>query len=361
LLPQLLDEEETRVHLLIRARSQQHLQQRVEQLLSYLELDAESVQDRLSASAGDVSQPGLGLDAKAHDRLTGELTHIIHAAGNVKLSQTMEEARHNALEPARQMVLFAQACRDGGKLRKLEFVTTVGVAGSTPGLVEERRFTEPRKFRNTYEAAKAETEEFLFQKIPDLPITIHRPSMVVGDSRSGKIIHYQVFYYLAELLVGLHTRGVVPRFGGVRLDIVPADYVARVLQLSAGREDAAGKILHLCSGPGRARLLDELALDLRAIFQDHGERLPRLRRVSPRTIRRLLPLLQRVVAEQNRRALRMLPFFLDYVNDEQVFDNSATEAFFASAGLKVPQVDAYLDTIVAPFLDWRKNHAATAR
>ncbi len=361
LLPLLLNEGGTRVCLLIRAGSAQHLRERVDGVLSYLEMNPGSGDDRLLAFRGDVGKSRLGLDKDDYDRLSGEITHIIHAAGNVKLNQTMEEARRSAVEPARQIVQFARACQHAGNLRKLEFVSTVGVAGSTQGLVPEHPFTEPRRFRNTYEAAKAEAEEFLYGQMQDLPVTIHRPSMVVGDSQSGKTIHYQVFYYLTEFLVGLTTRGVVPRLGKVRLDIIPADHVARALHISMTRSDAAGKIFHLCSGPDHACLLDELRLRLRGIFRRHDEWLPHLYTVSPPMMRRLLPLLKWVVSEDNRRALRMLPYFLDYVDDEQIFDNSVSRAFFAPSGLEVPQVDTYLEKIVASFLGWRKAGTVAAQ
>ena len=78
---------------------------------------------------------------------------------------------------------------------------------------------------------------YLFKEISaGLPATVHRPSMVVGDLRTGKVIHFQVFYYLAEFFSGLKTWGVVPRTAGIRLDIIPSDYVARGLHLSSSRQ-----------------------------------------------------------------------------------------------------------------------------
>ena len=55
---------------------------------------------------------------------------------------------------------------------------------------------------------------------------------VVGDTINGRIIHFQVFYHLCEFLSGRRTLGLAPGFGGARLDIVPADYVAQVIALS---------------------------------------------------------------------------------------------------------------------------------
>ena len=92
------------------------------------------------------------------------------------------------------------------------------------GLIREVPLAEPRQFHNTYEAAKAEAESFVWERLSGgLPGTIHRPSMIVGDSKTGKNIRFQVFYYLADFLAGLRTLGVVPDTRDVvRLDTTRA-------------------------------------------------------------------------------------------------------------------------------------------
>ena len=130
------------------------------------------------------------------------------------------------MDSARGIVSFSDACAQHGAFEKLEFISTVGVAGNMSGTVPERAFGEARTFRNSYEEAKAEAETLLLQQIErGLPATIHRPSMVVGDSRDGTIIQFQVFYYLCEFLSGRRTVGVVPETHDIRLDVVPVDYV----------------------------------------------------------------------------------------------------------------------------------------
>ena len=49
------------------------------------------------------------------------------------------------------------------------------------------------------EAAKAEAERAVWSEGAGLPITVHRPSMVVGEAQNGRVIHFQVFYHLCEL------------------------------------------------------------------------------------------------------------------------------------------------------------------
>jgi thioester reductase-like protein len=353
LVPLFLREEGTAVRLLLRADSEDHLRERLEGLCRFWELDPHDagVRSRLEALRGDVSASLLGLEPGVYRRLAGEVTHLIHAAGNVKLNQPLIEARRSAVDSLREVVGLARAGLEAGSLAKLDYVSTVGVAGRTRGLVREAPFREPHPFHNTYEAAKAEAEATLLDEMgAGLPATIHRPSMVVGDSQTGKVIHFQVFYYLSEFFAGRKTWGVVPTTGGVRLDIIPADYVARALHLASGRADAVGRLFHLCSGPDHALGLSDLAERVRALFRRAGVPVPRLRSVSPRWLRLLLPVVSRLAPPGPRRALQSLPFFLAYLDEEQLFDNTQTRAFFAPRGLDVPPVEGYLEKVVGYYV-----------
>jgi nucleoside-diphosphate-sugar epimerase len=336
----------------------------VRSLLAFWELAPAdpTMSGRLEAFGGDVSQPRLGLEEAAYKQLSGEVTNIIHSAGNVKLNQSMEDARRSAVDSTRHILALADACREHGRLRKLEFVSTVGVAGRWQGVVPERPLREPREFHNTYEAAKAEAEELLLEEMArGLPATVHRPSMVVGDSRTGKIIHFQVFYYLCEFLSGKRTFGIVPDAGDVRLDIIPVDYVASAIQISSRREDTAGRILHLCSGPSHAPRITDLAEQLRKRFTAYGARLARLRKVPPGWIRGLLPAITRVAPRSARRALESLPFFLAYLDEQQLFDNTRTQAFLAVEGVAIPRVEEYLDAILRYYWTHRPQSGAKPR
>lgn len=361
LTPLFLQEPGTAVRLIVRASSPEHARQRLGKLLAFWDRDAPDplLGERIEAVPGDVSLPRLGLSAQDHARLCAEATHLIHAAGDVKLNQSLEHARKTAVDSARYVIDFTQECRRHGQFRKLEFLSTVGVAGRTCGLIPETPLTHPRSFHNTYEAAKAEAESLLLDQIHGgLPATIHRPSMVVGDSQTGKIIRFQVFYHLCEFFVGRKTWGVTPETGDVRLDIIPVDFVAQAIHIASRREDTAGRILHLCSGPQHAWPIARLTERLREIFADHGEPLPRLYRLSPRLMRRLIPLVSPLVSEKRRRVLQGLPYFLDYLEENQVFDNAQSQKLFNEEGLVIPAVEDYLQ----PLIDYyRRGKAAQGK
>jgi thioester reductase-like protein len=360
LVPLFLQEDNGNVCLILRASSAAHLKERFEALLSFWGYSTDSpVAQRLQVLAGDVTQPLLGLEHSEYRSLASRVSHVIHAAGNVKLNQTLEEARNDAVRSTNQVIGFAQACRAHGQFRKLEFVSTVGVAGRHPGLVREQPVTARRTFHNTYEQAKAEAEDCVLQEISKgLPATIHRPSMVVGDSRTGKIMHFQVFYHLSEFCSGTKTWGFVPDTGDFRLDIIPADYVAAALYLSSGTQESVGQIFNLCSGPLVAMPLIEMTHQIRQMLKENGKRVTTLRSVHPKWFRRALPLACMLAPRKMRRSLQGLPYFLDYLEERQTFDNVNAQAFFSKRGLSVPRIERYLDKVLQNYWHTTKTLSA---
>lgn len=196
LVPVLLREPQARLTLLLRAASADEVNTRLQSLCRFWQpsIVDTSWRERLRALRGDVTLPDFGPAAADYRQLAGECTHIIHSAGNVRMNLPIEQARRSSVDSTRHIVALAHAC---ARLEKVEFVSTVGVGGRTSGTVPEEWLSSARSFHNTYEQAKAEAEDIVRVEVEGgLPLTVHRPSMVVGDSSSGRIIHFQVFYHL---------------------------------------------------------------------------------------------------------------------------------------------------------------------
>lgn len=362
LVPCFTEEPETQLTLLVRAKDDAHLRERAGELHAFWDLDSaspehESVLSRIAFLRGDVGEPRLGMDEDVWKALAEDLTHIIHAAGNVKLNHPLEEARHHAVDSLKEIVALAQAARSNGRLEKLDYTSTVGVCGRMPGLIPERPLTEPRKYHNTYEQAKAEAEEYLLAEMEEgLPATIHRPSMVVGDSQTGRVLHFQVFYYLSEFFAGKLTRGMLPALGNATLDLIPVDYVARAIYLASKRKDAVGRILHLCSGPKHALRLADLAPRLRAFYASHKEVRAPLSEASRSSFLKKVTAFATGAPKAMQRALKTLPYFVAYLEDEQTFDCAKTQAFFGDA-LTIPDPESYLEVILKYFQENKKRPA----
>lgn len=206
-------------------------------------------------------------------------------------------------------------------------------------------------FHNTYEAAKAEAERVLWTEGSGLPLTVHRPSMVVGESTTGRVVHFQVFYHLCEFLSGDRTFGIMPDLGSTRLDIIPVDWVASAIRWASEHPETSGRILHLCSGLDGALPLSTLQQTVRSAWQARGRRLPSLRRVNRKLLEHLVPVIGALTGPQARRALRALPPVLAYLAEDQAFTNTQSARMLADAGLPVPEVADYLDVVLRYYLN----------
>jgi thioester reductase-like protein len=344
LVPLLLGNEDTQARLLIRAKSRQDLAARMEKLFAFWKYPpASDRRQRIKAYAGDVCQPFLGMNPAEYRELAGECSHIIHSAGNVRMNLSLEEARRFSVGSARNIVAFGQACQSDGELQKLEFISTVGVAGRMKGLVPESWITESRSFHNSYEEAKAEAEDYIRNQVEKgLPATVHRPSMVVGDSRTGEIIHFQVFYHLCRFLSGRRTFGILPEVGDACLDIVPVDYVARAIIWSSNEQSVIGKIFHLCSGPDHSIPVKELGKQVRSVFKAYGYSLPISKTIPLWIFDTCLPLIGLVVSKEVKHAIKALPYFLEYLAEAQSFANRNTSEILELAGIRIPVIEEYL-------------------
>jgi thioester reductase-like protein len=360
LVPRLLADESTSLTLLLRARDDAELRTRLARMLAYWGLQSgERSALRIRPLLGDMTLPRFGLDEAGFSALAAETTHVIHSAASVKLNMSVDEARATAVTPTRTVLELGRRAQRSGTLRKIELVSTVGVWGRTPGLMPERPLPEVSDFHNTYEAAKAEAERVVWSEGAGLPITVHRPSMVVGESGTGRVIHFQVFYHLCEFLSGVRTFGVMPRLGHTRLDTVPVDWVADAICWASAHQPTVGRIFHLCSGAREAITLPRLQERVRQAWKEAGRSLPRLRMVDRYWLERLVPLIGTLAGARARRALRGLPPVLAYLAEDQGFGNTDSAATFTGAGLPLPPVESYLGPVLGYYLARQATRAAS--
>jgi thioester reductase-like protein len=355
----LLQDPDAEIWLLIRASDEPALAARVDALFRFWSLgDGEAdARRRIHALRGDATSHRFGLQTAEYEALLLCITNVVHAAGAVRMNLPIEEARRSAVGSAQQVIDFARALQQAGRLQKVEFVSTVGVGGRTR-IVHEDWIDAPREFHNTYEQSKAEAEQLMREQAArGLPLTVHRPSMVVGDSRSGRIMHFQVFYHLCEFLSGRRTRGLYPPLHHQTLDIVPADYVARVIAWSAARADMAGRVLHECVGSEAALPLTALREHVRMRLRHRGQRLQPVVTLPANLFTRLLSVVGRFLDEGSRRAISTLPVFLDYLASNQQFENGRTLAALASSDARftAPDWRDYLDRVLDVYLDSRRR------
>lgn len=359
IVPALLSQTDAEILLLLRP-GERGVSERLETLsrfwrTHYPEVDSHALAARVRACAGNISDPELGLEPELTRRLRAHCTHIIHCAASVRMNLPLELARQSAVAPVAEVLRLAESLSG---LHKIDFVSTVGVGGRRSGPLPETWLdAPPRHFHNTYEAAKYEAESLVRQAVAEgVPATVHRPSMVIGDSRHGAVIHFQIFYFLCDFLSGRRTAGFYPALGAATLDTIPNDSVANAIVAAAGDASTVGRVLHLCAGPSRALELRELRALVRSRFRAAGRLPPFLPNqevpvgVFMACLRAVAPLLPRAA----RRGIGTLPIYLDYLAGRQVFENTVSARWMATQNLSLPPVSASIERA----LDFYLGHQA---
>ena len=343
LVPVLVKDAGAGARLLVRARDLRELAEKKARLFSLW--GAAVPADRVQFLIGDATQERLGLSEEDFRAIAADTTHVVHAAASVKLNGTLAEARVSAVQATREAVRLARACPG---LQKMEYVSTVGVGGRRAEPLPETRVGGVRSFRNTYEEAKAEAEALVLKEIENgLPASIHRPSMIIGASDTGRIAAFQVFYHLLEFLSGRRTAGFLPDMAGRKLDTIPVDFAARAIAASAMDRSAAGRIFHLCSGPSDSLTLGEIAQRYRCFLRERGDTVPSLRRAPGALFQALanaagvLPAPARL-----RRQLRTVPYFLDYLEGNLDFRNEESDRYFLRRSVARPAPANHLERVL---------------
>jgi len=296
-----------------------------------------SARSRVDVYSGDVGEDRCGLDAAQYERLTAGTTRVIHSAATVRFDHSLDEARRINVEGTRRVLDFAAGM---SQLRSLAYVGTAYVAGERTGLVRESELAVGQSYRNTYEQTKAEAEALVRSRLGTLPGVILRPSIIVGDSRTGVTSSFKMMYWPLKIYARRLWR-TVPGFPDAVLDIVPVDFVAAAVSRLLFDEAAIGATVHLCAGPRGSATIQQVARRAAEYFQ-----VAEPRYVNPKLFfAALRPLLFLLLWGPKRRVLRDGRAYRDYFAMRMQFDTTNAERLLEAAGLRPPPVLDYLDRL----------------
>jgi long-chain acyl-CoA synthetase len=245
-LARLLERDGVEVICLVRAPSAEAAQGRLKDVYARLYDEPPPAVSRVSAIAGDISVEGLGLDVGERDELLARVTSIVHCAALISFDLPLETARQTNSAGAVRMLALARAIADRGRLRRFVHVSTAYVAGRYHGHFREADLDLGQGFRNTYEQSKFDGERAIAGAASELPIVVARPSIVVGDSKSGWTPVFNVIYWpLRAFSRGLLDEVPVDPLGVA--DIVSIDYVGAALMALLEADTVEGTV-HLVAG-----------------------------------------------------------------------------------------------------------------
>jgi len=291
------------------------------------------VRSRVRVLRGDVVAPDLGLVDEDLERVLRETTDIYHLASIYHLGVAKNRAEEVNIQGTRHVLDIARRC---DRLERLNHYSTAFVAGDRAGVILEGELETGQKFRNTFERTKFTAELEIRRAMHDLPISVYRPSMLVGDSETGEIDALDGPYFFFQLIVNNPTRLPVPLPSAAMhpLNVVPVDYVTRAMHAISIGENNVGRTFHLVDpNPISAR-------DAFRMIAEHAERSAPRGRMPHWLAQRLLAL------PPVERLTRQGRAFLHELDSLTIFNSMNTMAALRHTGIIAPPFPTYVDRLV---------------
>jgi len=283
---------------------------------------------------GDVAKMDLGLSGPEIEALTKNVSHVFHLAAVQYLGIGESEAYRVNVGGTRNMLMLA---REMEQLKRFVHFSSCYVSGDRIGVITEDELDLGQTFRNSYERTKFEAERLVRTYVDSLPITILRPSIVVGHSETGENDRFDGIYGMGILVVTspISIPLPLPGDGVAPLNVVPVDFVTKAALKLATMRETEGKTFHLVDpNPLSSRHVYEL------IATKVGKRIPRVR-ISYGLTRRLLrmPLIEKFSRTPAQA--------LDYLNHLAIYNCSNTLTYLEGTGILCPRIDTYVDRLMS--------------
>jgi len=313
----LLEQHDSALNVLVRGRDSHEAEVR---LWNALQLHMpfprfqENLLTKIRVFRGDLTSPHLGLERDDYDRLVHTTDSIIHCAAS--LNRKSEKSCLNVnLRGTLEVLQLARSSHYYHGLQRFSFVSTVAVAGkrSREVVTEDRSIEWDRSDYDPYARTKKFCEHMVRELLPDVPLTIFRPSIVLGDSRHPETTQFDMvrsFVFLAGL-------PVLPFRPQDKIDIVNVDFVADAIALLHIKANPRHDTYHLSSGNDSQTFREITA----ALAAAQGKREPAFMPILQGAFGSIVNMLS------NRRGsvgygAALMKVFLPYLTWNTVFDNT---------------------------------------
>jgi len=296
------------------------------------QLSGKSISD-FQIVEGDISERGLALTGTDLELVEQQTTRMFHLAAVYDLAVPEALALRVNAGGTRNVVELARSIPH---LRQFHHVSTCYVAGKREGVILESELQHDAGYRNYYEESKYLAEIEVEKAKNELPVTIHRPAVVCGDSQTGETGKYDGVYYLIHYLLRWPRMLSLINIGNhdVSLNLVPVDFVVEAMAALAFDERAIGKTLQLA---------DPSPLTTNQLFNAIAKSIDRHRSriTAPMTWVRFILMLP------PSPGITGLPHHaVPYFFVKQLYDSSQAQQLLAAHGIHCPPFESYVDRIV---------------
>jgi thioester reductase-like protein len=301
---------------------------------------------------GDITSRGFGLETQEYRRLCNEVDEVFHCAAVTHFEmQGADEHMDVNVRGTENMLQFANS----GKQKRFHYISTAYVAGKQNGIVFENRMVNEPLFNNEYERSKFVAEQLVteYAKCNDIPYTIYRPGIIVGDSKTGATCNFDNLYIFAKVLFNIKNSFVkykskdlndntirVPGDPDALINLVPIDYVADAIVAILEMRESIGKIYHITNpNPPRLSELRDLVMPFLEIKGMRVKIDRELEKQSLSTVEKLF--------------LRQTRSYYSYLFSTLQFDDSNTQQLLKGTGIICP---ALTKELVRTLIDFAVSH-----
>lgn len=350
---------DARMILLVRGISVSEAWHRLVSVLASVapEIDFAELTQRMKIVCGDITQTHLGLPNTEWQKLASQITHLIHSAASTKFNLPLDLARQINLVGTQNVMALAREASKLGNFQRAAYISTAFVCGDSVGIIEEKEIIERPAFSNSYEQSKWEAEKLVRSLLPELPLIIIRPSVVVGNSCTGRTAAFNVMYIPLRFIYN-GTLTILPCDADTQLDIVPVDYVREVIcHLMFTTKPCIGRTFNVVVG-SKSPTVNEIVNGAVDYFNSVGffKHLSHIR---------FFPSGQWHVASANsagklKRMLDLVRVYEPYICVNREFDDSNTRELLQGTGIAAPEFCEYLPQLLNFCLatDWGRFRKA---
>jgi nucleoside-diphosphate-sugar epimerase len=286
---------------------------------------AKDLGGRVRIVEGDITSP---IDIAPDD-----VTEIWHLAAIYDISVKRDLGMRVNAGGTRNMLDFAQRCRG---LEHFHYISTCYVSGNLPGVFREDDLERGQSFNNHYEETKylAEVEV----RKSDVPWTIYRPSVIVGDSITGATQKFDGPYFVMQWMERQPRIAILPVVGRpsrYTFNVVPRDFMVNAIEYVSGLPHIVRKCYQLAD-PAPLTVDETINVIARATGR-RVIRVPLTKGLAKFSIEHVPGVF---------RLLRIPSPAVDYFVHPTTYDTTNADAALSGSGIFVPRLADYAANLV---------------
>jgi thioester reductase-like protein len=302
---------------------------------------------RTEVLAGDTSDMDFGLSGKRFLELARRIDVVHHCAFATYAGVRRHAAERMNIGGTAEVL---ELCEAGERGCRLVLWSSASVSGKLQGRVAESELQQPPSFPSAVEETRFRAEQMVRASMDHVPTTILRPSIIVGDTRTGEIDRMEGPYLLILLMLSspVDLRVPLPGRGDVPLNLVPIDYVVEAGYAISRDPRSIGRTFHI---------VDENPPTARRVFELIAEAAGRPGPVGSLPSQLATALLRTPGLERFSHIPRT---FIEQLATEVTYDARNTRELLAGTGIECPKAASYL-TVMVDYVRSQQQKRAMAK